>query len=290
MMRYLLIIIICLTSNFGFAEEPFNRVLFAVHATDQFPKDGVLYGGYGNPDEIPAGIPNIRRTVHFSIGELVRPIGVGEDEWMTWENKSNAVVVPLESLYPQLINLNCYDTFILGDLALSPEMFLVAPKGTAAKGNFTVFEYEPETSLREAVDELIASQGGWKVTMSAENIDEEYAPALVDGVNINTYDFFSPLLEKIPYLSLGVRWEALHGEAWRFAQLELLMMSLAHSPEHFHFWDEVDEHVITLKNAYERAPQLSQTSKATLREMFSLVNKLKEQNQENGKSLLLDPF
>jgi hypothetical protein len=277
-MRYFLIIIFSVSSFFLNAEESLGKLLFAVHATDQLPINGMLYAGYGIPEEIPEGIPNIRRTLHFAIGEVVRPIGTGEDEWMTWENKPYAIVVPLENLYPQLINLNCYDTFILGDLTLTHEMFIVAPRGTVLSGPDLLFEYDTTETLREAVDTLIASQGGWKVTMSAENLDENYAPAFVDGININTYEFFTNILDQLPYLSLGIRWEPLHGEAWRFANLEMRIMGLALQPEYFQNWDEVNEHLAVFGEIYLNAPLFSEKSKATLREIIKLIDEMKEQN------------
>lgn len=273
-MRYFILIIVTITTCFLHANESLGKNLFAVHATDQFPINGFLYAGYGSPDTIPEGTPNVRRTLHFSIGELVRPIGTGEEQWMTWEDKLYAIVVPLESLFPQLVNLNCYDTFILGDLRLNEEMFVVAPRGTIANGKYNLYEYDPGTSLREAIDHVIASQNGWKVTMTAENEDEQYAPALVDGININTFEFFSPLLEQMPYLSLGLRWEPFHGEAWRFVELEMMTMALVYYPEHFQNRDELEEHILVLEETYLNAPQFSEISKETLLEIIKLVKQL----------------
>lgn len=109
-MRYILLIIFSIFSCFLQADESLGKLLFAVHATDHFPKDGILHAGYGVHEEIPEWVPNVRCTLHFSLGELVRPVGTGEEQWMTWENKLFAIVVPLENLFPQLINLNCYVT------------------------------------------------------------------------------------------------------------------------------------------------------------------------------------
>lgn len=239
------------------ASESIGENLFAVHATDVLPEEGILYAGYGKPGTLPEDIPNVRCTVHFSLGELVRPLG----DWMTWENKKYAIVVPLKNLYPQLVNLNCYDTFILGDLELTKEMYLVAPEGTPSIGECSIFEYNSDTSLREAVDQLIATLGGWKVTMSDDNLDEEYAPAYVNGTNINTQEFFASFLEMIPHLSLGVRWDPLHGEAWRLANLEMLLFSKSPMNK-----DEIKEHRSALKRVYLKAPALSSKSKQMLKE------------------------
>lgn len=256
MRKYLFIFL--LFPFFLAASESVGENLFAVHATDTLPEEGILYAGYGKPETLPTDIPNVRCTLHFSLGELVRPLG----DWMTWENKKYAVVVPLKNLYPQLVNLNCYDTFILGDLELTQEMYLVAPAGTSSIGGCSLFEYDSETTLREAIDKLIATLGGWKVTMSEENLDEEYAPAYVNGTNINTPEFFATFIEMIPHLSLGVRWDPLHGEAWRLANLEMLLLS----PASKIVKEEIKEHRTFLKNAYMKAPALSQKSKQMLKE------------------------
>lgn len=113
---------------------------------------------------------------------------------------------------------------------------------------------------------MIFSLGGWKVNMNDENLDEEYETAIVEGVNINTYEFFAPLLESIPHLSLGLRWEPLHGEAWRFADLEMLLAQLTLHPETFQNWKDLDEHRSILESTYLNAPQLSQKSKDMLKE------------------------
>lgn len=289
-MRYFLLIVFSISSCFLHANESLGKLLFAVHATDDFPSDGILHAGYGNPETLPEWVPNVQHTLHFSIGELVRPVGTGEEQWMTWENKLYAIVVPLENLFPQLINLNCYDTFTLGDLYLSQEMFIVAPKGTSAEGPYRLFEYDSSTTLRDAVDALIASQGGLKVTMTDENLDEEYAPAMVDSININTFDFFADFLVKMPYLSLGLRWEPLHGEAWRFADVEMKVMNLAITPgpydDSIKIWNKIDKHLRILKEIYLNAPQLSEISKEALNEMIKAVDQMKEHLAQHANAEL----
>lgn len=288
-MRHILFIFLIIPCLLAGHDRP-EKHLFAVHATDVFPEDGILHAGYGKPDEIPAGFPNVRCTVHFSIGELVRPVG----DWMSWEDKTYAIVTPLKVLLPQLVNLNCYDTFILGDLDLTEDMFLVAPRGTAATGSFKLFEYDSRTTLREAVDACIASQGGWKVTMTGENIDEEYAPAFVGENNINTHEFFAPFLIEIPHLSLGCRWDSLHGEAWRLANLEMMLVSLFKNPESFTSddWEELNEHRSVIEKTYLHAPRLSRKSKKMLKKRMlqSLPNlslKADSHAPSSGKGVFL---
>lgn len=244
--------------------------LFAVHATDELPVDGVLHAGYGR--DVTGDLAKLRVTVHFSLGELVRPIG----KWMSWEKKTYAVVTPLKAILPQLVNLNCYDSFILGDLTLTDEMFLVAPRGTAM-GSCVVWEYDPEiVTLRQAIDACIAAQGGWKVTMSSKNKNETYMPAYVDGKDINTHQFFGPLLEERPYLSLGLRWEPLHGEAWHFAPLEMRLFGVIKQPEHVQedTWEEIEEHRAAIENAYRNA-DFADISKESIKNLLDLIQSLK---------------
>lgn len=231
--------------------------LYAVHATDELPV-GVLKAGYGKDEGELAGV---RTTVHFAIGELVRPVG----KWMSWEKKKYAVVAPLRALLPQLVNLNCYDSFIVGDLEITDEMIVVAPVGTV--GN-KVWVYDAETvTLREAVDQAIASLGGWKVTMSGKNKHEQYLPAYVDGKDINTFEFFSQLLEELPHLSLGLRWDPHHGEAWRLAWLEMELVSVHKEPhlDHTDTWQSINEKKEVIRKTYLDSTLCEKSKLALLR-------------------------
>ncbi len=239
--------------------------LFAVHATNDLPDDGELRAGYGKNTE--EKWQEIRTTVHFSLGELVRPIG----NWMSWEEKKYAIVAPLKTLLPQLININCYDSFILGDLTLTEEMFLVAPEGEEIVGPCRVWYYDRRScSLRDAIDQLIASEGGFKISMSDQNIDEGYFPAYVNGSDVNTYEFFSPLLAELPHLSLGVRWEPFHGEGWRFAPLEMALMRSIGYPDLPQDQGEMENHLEVLEKTYLGAKHLSEKSKVAVRNLIKL--------------------
>ncbi len=274
---YKLTFLFLLLPCFLFCDETLGVHLYAVHATHLLPEDGILHAGYGKLEEYPEGVPDIRCTVHFSIGELVRPVG---KDWMSWEDKPYAIVTPLRGLFLQLVNLNCYDSFIVGDLDLTEEMFIVAPKGTFVKGPCIVFEYDSNWTLREAVDALIASQGGWKVTMIGYKHEDKYRKATVDGVNINTHEFFAPFLDAMPHLSLGLRWEPLHGEAWRFAAWEMLAFGIARNPEPSSAWKELEEHRSLIENTYLIAPKLAEKSKETIRKKIIefTADALKAQN------------
>jgi len=244
-----------------------KQQLFAVHATDELPNDGILHAGYGR--DSPGHLVGVRTTVHFSLGELVRPIG----KWKSWEDKKYALVTPLKTLLPQLVNLNCYDSFIVGDLELTDEVFVVVPVGEFSLSPCRMYEYDATVmTLRQAVDQLIASQNGSKVTMSDSNLDEGYFSAYVDGENINTHNFFSPLFQEFPYLSLGVRWEEMHGEAWRFAALEMCLLQVLEHPEHVqdYTWRQIEEHIAVIKRVYLDDPAFSSRSKEALVQLVEL--------------------
>ncbi|NGX32731.1 MAG: hypothetical protein K1060chlam4_00781 [Candidatus Anoxychlamydiales bacterium] len=283
MYRYILI---CISFIFLFtylfasdySAKEISQRLFAVHATDVFPSTGFVISGFGDDDELPENLPNCRSSIHFAIGELVRPLGE-----MSWEDRKYAIVTPLDQLYPQLVNLNCYDTFIIGDFELNKGTVVLVPAGTKYEGMVCeIIEYGVGSSLREAVDTFITSHGGWNVRMLDDNIEEEYAPALVGNNNINSNVFFQPILDLLPHLSLGLRWEPHHGEAWRFSEIEMILLGL-----HDEFYGDGErqsveclqrsrkdllEHYEMLLKTYLDAPLLSEKSKKALSESLNIVN------------------
>lgn len=144
----------------------------------------------------------------------MRPIG----DWKSWEECKFAVVVRLKDLMPQLINLNCYDTFILGDFKLTPTSILITPKGEVQlnQSEYILYEYDPSaTSLREAVDDAIQQLDGWSIRMLDDEEEDILRDAIHEGQNINTKSFFSPLLTAKPYLSVGLRFDEEDGEHYR---------------------------------------------------------------------------
>lgn len=206
--------------------EPLLDKIYAVHATRSVPRSDTLQAGMAIDSLSPAQQalwPQIRSTVHFALGELVRPV----EGFMDWEECPYAIVTPLRTLLPQLININCYDTFILGDLDLGPETFLLVPleQYEKVKSKATVIPYT--STLREAVDNLIAKNGGWHIVMDSEDIEDELHPAYLDGKNINIPEFFAPLKKNRPWLSVGLRFDPLEGEHYRLSQIEQAILTFA---------------------------------------------------------------
>lgn len=210
------------------AEQLLDK-LYAVHATKTLPHADYLQAGFATSHLTPiqkALIPQVRSTLHFALGEVVQPLS----KFISWEDHPYAVVTPVRTLLPQLINLNCYDTFILGDLRLGAETFLVVPLELAEtiESEATIVTYDSHSqTVREAVNELISSQGGWHIEMDDQDIEDELHVAYLDGENVNTPEFFASLQEGRPWLSVGLRFDPLEGEHYRLSQIEQGLILMA---------------------------------------------------------------
>lgn len=206
-----------------------NR-LFAVHASKTIIKNKRIEPTFIEKEEIlkefpqliPELIPDFRTTIHFSLGELMRPLDDEDDI----EKSLCAVVIPLTDLMPQVVNLNCYDTFIMGSCIFTPRTTLVLPKEcqndpTFNTNAYSVFFYDQsKKTLRQAVDELIAEKGGWSIRM-LDNVDEDKLnEAYLNDENINTKEFFAPLLADHHYISVGCRSVPCDGDAYILGSCE----------------------------------------------------------------------
>ncbi len=200
------------------AEELRNR-LFAVHATPIFPDDGVLVAGARDVSKSDSHVatepPSFRPTIHFSIGELVRRHRSG-----SWDEKPYAIVLPIKSLEKQLVNINPYDSYILGNFKIPPEAIFVVPENEIHRvpSGFKYVTHGHGTTLRQAVDQVILTQGGWKITMKERT--EVGSLANLNGTNINTIEFFEPLLKENRNLSFGNHLHSEVGEIFRMGNVE----------------------------------------------------------------------
>ena len=195
--------------------------LFAVHATDTLPARGVFKAGAQHIDREKRGKEpaSFRPTIHFSLGEMVRPHGRS-----SWEEKPYAVVLPLKELESQLVNVAPHDTFIVGDFKIPPGATFLVPEGTKLEGFPEQVRVKTYTgSLREAVDRTIQEGDGWSVRMEGVSTDD---PARLDDKNINTPEFFSSLLQARPDISFGSHINSEVGEAFRFGQIEQSLVQL----------------------------------------------------------------
>lgn len=206
-----------------------ERRIFAVHATRFVPVGGIVRAGAAEvlssgEKSIDSEPPSFRPTLHFALGELVR-----DHDGVSWEQCPYAVVLPLGSLKSQLLNLNTYDTFILGDLRLSKEAILIMPKSQshqAPPGVGVEFYDEKVETLRIAVDRVIAKFGGWHIQM------EEKTPTLdsvgmIGDYNLNSAVFFEPFLRDNPRVAFGSHTESQTGTAFRFGVIEQALNRMA---------------------------------------------------------------
>lgn len=229
MKQFLLCLFVYLSASLTAHE--LEEKLFAVHATNFFPQNGVIRAGFGYiPFEDPLArslYPDARDTVHFALGEVVRG---------GWDNKRYAVLVQLKYLLPQVINVNVYDTFTLGSVPIDHSHFiLVVPQDDQDKvpptHHYAVWTYDSRVlKIRQAVDAVIHSQGGWAIRME-ETYSEDVcnrATHLGNDADINTPAFFSPLNRTHPHVCCaGLRWVPYVGEGYLFGQLERSVTELA---------------------------------------------------------------
>lgn len=145
-----------------------NRV-YAVHTTPILPEDNVMVAGARNirPDaHWQDETTSFRPTIHFALGEVVQ----GHDGH-TWDDQQYAVVAPLGSLEDQLVNVLPHDTFVLGNVVLTPDMTVIAPDGTDLSGMIAeTTTYRSGEQLRDAVNRVIAEKGGWPIRMQDKDV------------------------------------------------------------------------------------------------------------------------
>jgi hypothetical protein len=197
--------------------ETLSQRLFAVHATEYMPVNGVISVG-GDPK------PRFLPTLHFSLGEVVRPHSLAK----AWEAMPYAVITTLKSLEPQLVNLMPYDTYILGDFKLPPDAILVLPQGREhlAPAGIRIAAYDAQnTSLRAAVDQVIQDEGGWPVR-GLSDAGTMFHPTTINGWNINTREFFQPVLDRNPGVSYGQHVEAEYGTGASFGALDVWLRGI----------------------------------------------------------------
>ncbi|MCB1113023.1 MAG: hypothetical protein H7A37_06265 [Chlamydiales bacterium] len=209
-------------------KETLEKKIFAVHATNTFPATRKLHAGFdtsaSKTSHIAAFFSSTRPTLHFSLGELVRPVG----DYLSWEDCTYAIITPLGDLLPQMVNINCYDSFILGDFDFTSSTIIVAPVGTKPDNLVQMFWYDPQsTTLREAIDNAIDQMDGWHIRMVHSEDESVLNEALCNGENINTKDFFSSLLQAYPYLSVGLRFDELDGNHYLLSAIEAETLILA---------------------------------------------------------------
>lgn len=213
--------------NFKPTSAELKEQIWAVHATNILPKDTLtpVIGNYLTQEIIP-GISN---TIHFSLGELVRP-----HSNISWEDRSFAVITPLNSIIDQTVNIFAYDTFITGNWKLKKETIILIPEGTDISEiqdkAFSFVSYKSsEKTLRTAINEIIQERKGLNFRMTENSVLLGSRALLDESININTPSFFENLLkEKQGLLSFGDHTHSQIGDASLLGLIRQLSTSLIH--------------------------------------------------------------
>jgi len=171
--------------------DPNEKKVYAIHLTDFYPSHGFIKAVTKNRGRFSA-------TLHFSLGEPVI-----DHHWGHWTKRSYAVVTPLSSLRPQLLNLFPQDTFILGDFKIPKEAVVFLPFGEEVPedATFKIIQYDGALGIKEAVNNFLDEQGS--IRFKAERFPSNIV--LVDGTDIlekgKLQTFFPKLFQDIPYLT-----------------------------------------------------------------------------------------
>lgn len=213
----------------AYTAEEISEKLYAVHGTNVLPLAGQIRAGLRQkPFTDPLALnlyPDLRDTVHFALGSLVCPIKTKEGAVYSWEDVRYAIVTPLKSLLPQLININCYDTFTLGSVQCDPCRFtLICPKDEVLAQSFvSIYRYDPTVKkVRQAVEDFFKEKSCLCTSMTHDHTEDQLSHAFCEEKNINCSEFFAPLKKEYPYISIvGLRWDQHEGEGYLFGQIEL---------------------------------------------------------------------
>jgi hypothetical protein len=151
-----------------YSSDVLSEKICAVHATNFFPKGmKIISGG------IVEGISNettSRGRIHLALGTMVMPHGHGRDSVdydNDWEDRKYAIIVSLKNLVKQLLNLNCYDTFILGDYSIPEGSIIILPEGeehiSTIPQTIKVVTYTSGTPIRAKIDKTITVNNYWNI-------------------------------------------------------------------------------------------------------------------------------
>ncbi|WP_059360143.1 hypothetical protein [Parachlamydia acanthamoebae] len=262
-----------------------NRI-WAVHATKYLSDDGILHpftepaATFANPSKSEKALPAISNTIHFALGELVRPHKGG-----SWDSRTMAVVTPLSTIIDQAVNVFAHDTFITGNWALKPESIVLIPEEDDTPEwqdpPFTIIRYKKsEKTLRKAIDDIIKDQGGLSFRMQNQSVLLGSYAMLDNDININTESFFENLLQEYEgKLSFGDHTHSSTGDAYALGMMRqisgLMMDDLLNADE-----DSLSEMSSDQRYVYYR--MLSFLYRKTKNKYFSC------EEQKNFEQTILD--
>lgn len=185
--------------------EELEKNILAIHVSDYLWVDAIVRPFLGTA--FGCSTPGIALTIHFSLGEMVRP----HSKVHTWEERKFALITPLREIINKMVGLSPYDSFIQGDWEITPATLVIVPQDTEVpelyrSKNIRVIKYDPQTtSLRKFIKQQIFEQRGIRLKM-VRNLTLSGAAAYLYGdklLDINRFSFFKSLFDTYPKLSYG---------------------------------------------------------------------------------------
>ena len=159
------------------------------------------------------GYAKSRKTVHFALSGLVV-----EHDGGSWEDKTYAVILPLQDYVSRLFNLFPYDSYAIGDVALNERCVVIVPQKSDYRSHLgeKVVYFDPARSkIRSVIEKVIQMQGGWKIKLhhGMGAADSIATLAHYPTENVSALPFWDAFLEKHPHLSFGPMEYSLKGAA-----------------------------------------------------------------------------
>jgi hypothetical protein len=188
----------------GPSYEDIESHLYASHAFSKPPVNGALEAA------------EERGTMHFALGSLVPKHGYSD--WGDWQKFPYVLVTPFKRIQDRTLNLNTYDTFMLGDYKLQPGDIIIGPSANRHLfPDFVTYQSAAMDSKHNAVAQAIKDAGGWVFEMENGKLE---GAAMLDGKNVNLPAFFKPVLDKHPYISFGTHSSSMQGDAARWGMID----------------------------------------------------------------------
>jgi hypothetical protein len=162
---------------------------YAIHATEKFPKDGVLHPGREITGKWQKNI-----MLHTALGHLVPNHVAGE-----WETMPYGILIPTREILPGAINFHAQDTAHLGPVKLSKNAVALVPglEDFHKSLGFRVIPYSG--LLREGIERFLIAEEKEPVRMD-QNTGWPGDPAYWRGYNINSREFFEAIKKEFPHL------------------------------------------------------------------------------------------
>lgn len=182
----------------AFTKENLGKKLYAVHITNFLPKDGFLR-------TVTKNRARFATTLHFSLGGPVISHFNGN-----WDNKKYAILVPLKTLEPQLVNIFAQDTFIVGDLKLPKEAILLVPTGEQPPVNFPgkITTYDPQSGIIESVKGLLQTKETIEIKSTGAFIGDT---SYINGKEIEEKFLFKDYISKSKNVTNEMHYSSIFG-------------------------------------------------------------------------------